>query len=114
MTRSQRAPQQDRAPGLLSLPRTRLGRWSARLLLLSFLLILLNSAAIMPFTEQRGGLDLLQTVFNVAVGLSLVSAGICGAVAWITKAERSWVVVLSMLLLVVLLGMMLQDLATGG
>lgn len=101
-------------PRFLSLPTTPMGRWAGRLLIAALLLVVLNTAVLMPITERHAGLSLLQTVFNVVVGLSVVSAGVCGVLGWMRQGDRSWVVVLSTLLLALLAAMMVQDLVTPG
>ena len=103
-------PTQKRASGFLSLPSTRMGKWSARLLLLAVVLALLNTLVVMPFTEQRADLELPQTVFTFAVFLCVTAAGISGVFALVMKRERSWAVVVSVLLLIVVMALMLQDL----
>lgn len=91
---------QKRASGFLSLPSTSIGKWSARLLLLSLVLILLNTFVVMPATEQRTGLELAQAVFNFLLLLPVVSAGSSGLFALLMKRERSWVVVVAVLLFI--------------
>lgn len=91
--------------GFFSLPSTGLGKWSAWLLVASLVLVLMNNLAVMPWTEQAGGLDLAQSVFNLTVFASIAAAGLTGLVAVISKHERSAVVFLSILLLVFALAM---------
>lgn len=98
----------------LSLPSTSVGKWSARLLLLSLVLVLLNSFVVMPATEQRMGLELAQQVFNFAVWLCVVSAGTSGLFALVMKRERTWAVVLSVVILGVVVGLMVADLVIPG
>lgn len=108
--------QTDRSsvPTFLSLPSTRIGRWSAVLLLVSLVLVVLNSALIMPTTESRAGLGTVQTVINVVIGSCVLAAGVCGLVALFIKRERSWTVFAASVLFFVILAMMAQDLATPG
>jgi len=103
-----------RASGYLSLPSTSVGKWTARLLLLSVGLVLLNTLVVMPMTERRAGLEVPQTLFNIAIFLCVASAGISGTFALLMKRERSWVVIVSILLLVVVIGLMVQDLIIPG
>jgi len=91
---------QKRSSGLASLPSTSIGRWSAWLLLIAVALILLNNLVVMPETEQRTGLELAQQLFNLAAGLCIVFAGVTSLLAIVKKRERSWVLMLSVLLLV--------------
>ncbi|MDH4139938.1 MAG: hypothetical protein OEV43_05140 [Coriobacteriia bacterium] len=94
----------------LSLPSTSVGKWSARLLLLSLVLALLNSFVVMPVTEQRTSLELAQAVFNFAAWLCVASAGTSGLFALVVKRERSWAVVLSVVILALTVGLMVTDL----
>ena len=84
----------------ISLPSSRIGIWSAGLLATSLVLIVLNSAVVMPWTEQTSGLDAAQRTFNFGVFVVLAAAGFTGVVAVISKHERSVVLFLSILLLV--------------
>ena len=90
--------------GFLSLPSTSVGKWSARLLLLSLVLMLLNVFVVLPATEQRAGLELARSVFTSFVVLCLISAGVSGLIALVMKRERSWAVVVSVLLSAVVVG----------
>lgn len=94
--------------GVFSLPSTRLGRWSAWLFVQSIILILINNLIVMPYTEQAGGLDLAQRIFNLMVFLWIAAAGLTGLVALIWKRERSVVVFLSLFLLLFALTMNLM------
>ncbi len=96
--------------GFFSLPSTGLGKWSARLLVASAVLILLNNAVTMPWTERAGDLDLAQRTFNLTAFLVVAAAGLTGLVAAISKRERSAVVFLSILLLAFALAMNLAEL----
>lgn len=87
--------------GFLSLPSTGYGKWSARLLLVSLALILLNNVVVMPVTERQADLAHAQPAFNLVVGLCVIATGISGIAAALIKRERSWVVVLAVLLLIV-------------
>lgn len=89
---------------LLSLPSTRAGAWSARLLVVSLALILLNTLVVMPHTEQRAGLELAQHVFNLAVFMCVAGAGVTGLFALVMRRERSWVVLVAVLLFILALG----------
>lgn len=94
----------ERSSGFLTLPSTSIGKWSAGLLLLSVALMLLNTLLVMPMTEQRTGLELAQAAFTWAVVLSLVSAGVSGLFALVVKHERSWAVIVAVLLAAVVMG----------
>lgn len=96
-------------PGFLSLPSTGLGKWSAWLLVASFVLILLNNAVVMPWTERAGDLDLVQGAVNLTAFLVVAAAGLTGLVAASWKRERSAVVFLSILLLAFALAMNLAE-----
>lgn len=93
-------PTPKRGSSFWSLPSTGLGRWSAWLLLVSVGLILLNNIAVMPYTEPRPSLEMVQRVFNLTVFLCVVSAGGLGLLAVVAKRERSWTLFLSVLLLI--------------
>lgn len=72
-------------------PSTQVGRWSAWLLIVSIVLIVLNSAVVMPATESASGLESVQRVINLGVFLCLAAAGAAGATGIVAKRERSWV-----------------------
>jgi len=101
-----------RAAGFLSLPTTSIGKWSAGLLLLSLVMVLLNTIVVMPVTEQRAGLELAQTLYNAVTGMCVVASGVSGLFALVMKRERSWVVVVAVLVFASVIALMLQDLAT--
>ncbi len=94
--------------GVFSLPSTRLGWWSGGLFVQSLILILLNNLIVMPYTEQAGGLDQVQRIFNLIVFLWIAAAGLTGLVALIWKRERSVVVFLCLFLLLFALAMNLM------
>jgi len=102
------------ASGILSLPTTQMGTWSARLLLAALVLVTLNAAVVMPLFERRPGFELPLRIFNVIVALSVLSAGVTGLIAFVRNRERSWVVIVSILVLVAVLTLMIQDLITPG
>ena len=97
----------------LSLPATVTGRWSAWLLLMSLLLILLNTLVVMPQTEQRTGLELAQKAFNLIVFLCVFSSGATGLWAIVRERERSWVLFISLLLLVLALALNIGSMFEG-
>lgn len=103
----------ERTLGFMSLPSTATGRWSAWLLLLSIVLVLLNGLVVMPLTEQRVSLDPAQRVFNLVVFLCLSAAGIAGLFAIVVKRERSWAAFLAVLLLVLATALNLGPLFHG-
>ena len=94
-----------RASGFLSLPSTSIGKWPAGLLVLSLVLILLNTLVVMPVTELRTGLELAQNVFNFATFLCVASSGISGLLALVMKRERSWAVFVAVLLFILAVGL---------
>ncbi len=85
----------------MSLPSTGLGTWSAWLLSVSIVLVLVNNIAVMPLTERSASLELAQSAFNLAVFLCLGFAGATGLLAIISRHERSWVAFTSVLLLAI-------------
>jgi len=102
-----------RASGFLSLPSTGVGKWSAWLLLISLVLILLNNLVVMPQTEQGTSLELVQRAFNLAVFLCVVFAGVTGLFAIVMKRERSWALFVSVVLLVLVTALNLGPLVHG-
>lgn len=96
---------QRRASGFLSLPSTNIGTWSAGLVLLSLVMILLNNLVAMPVTEQRTSLELAQRVLNLTVFLGVAVAGVTGLFAVVMKRERSWAVLVAIVLFIVALGL---------
>lgn len=105
------APKQP--SGFLALPVTRLGKWSAWLLVISIALILVNNVAVIPATEQASGLDAVQSVVNLTVFLCAAAAGITGLLAMIMKHEHSWAVYVAVMLLLFALAMNLVELLPG-
>lgn len=105
---------QKRASGFLSLPSTSIGKWSARLLLLSFVLILLNTFVLLPAIEQRTSLELPRIIFSFAILLCVVSTGISGSFALVMKRERSWAVVASVVVAILVMGFALSDIVIPG
>jgi cytochrome bd-type quinol oxidase subunit 2 len=93
-----------RASRFLSLPSTGAGRWSAWLLVVSLVLILLNNLVVMPETEQHSSLELAQRAFNLAVFLCVAFAGVTGLFAIVTRRERSWALFVAVLLFIVAVG----------
>lgn len=104
----------QRSMHFLSLPQTPVGRWSAYLLVLGFVLAVLNTAVVMPITESRTGLDAMQMAVNVVVGLCVVAAGIGSVFAVLARGERSWTLFVAIAILGVFIVMMVQDLTTSG
>lgn len=82
-------------PGLR--PRTRLGWWAVGLAAAAFVLAVALPAALMWFTPALEGP--MVAVSNVVVFgfLAAIAAGIAAAVAWFRRAERSLLVLLTML-----------------
>ncbi len=105
------APKQP--SGFFSLPATRPGKWSAWLLVISIAMILVNSVAVMPATEQASGLDAVQSVVNLTVFLCTAAAGITGLLAMIMKHEHSWTIYVAVALLLFTLAMNLAELIRG-
>ncbi|MCR4414686.1 MAG: hypothetical protein NUV77_19905 [Thermoguttaceae bacterium] len=93
-----------RASGFLSLPSSGVGKWSAWLLVVSLVLILLNNLVVMPNTERQTGLELAQQAFNRAVFLCVAFAGVTGLYAIVMKRDRSWALFVAVLLFVVAVG----------
>jgi nicotinamide riboside transporter PnuC len=87
---------------------------SARLLVVSLVLVLANSLIVMPFTEGRTGLQAVQNVSNALVGSCVVASGVIGLFAVVARRERSWVVGVAILVLAVVMFLMVQDLASRG
>ena len=63
-------------------------------------LVLLNNLVVMSQTEQNTDLELAQRIFNLFVFLCVVAAGLTGLLAVVIKRERSWVLFVSILLLI--------------
>lgn len=102
------------APGFLSQPATGVGRWSAWLLVVSLALVLLNNIVVMPETERNMALELVQRLLNLSIFLCIVVTGLLGLWAIIMKRERSWVLFLSLLLLIFVVVMNVGPLLHGG
>ena len=94
-----------RPSGFLSLPSTRLGKWSAWILAITIALILVNNIALMPVAERTQGLQLFQSVVKLAVLLGVVTCSITGLLAIAVKHERSWTAFLAIALLLFVVAM---------
>ena len=75
------------AAGFLSLPASRIGKWSAWLLVVSLILVLLNNLVVMSQTEQNTDLELAQRIFNLFVFLCVVASGLTGLLAVSSSAN---------------------------
>lgn len=104
---------EKQSSGFLLLPSTGIGKWSAWLLLISLVLILLNNFVVMPQTEQRTGRELAQNAFNLIVFLCVCSSGVTGLWAIVMKHERSWVLFVSVLLLILAIALNVGSLVNG-
>lgn len=93
-----------------SLPSSPMGRTAGWLLLVGVVLAVLNTVAILPFTERRTGLDALKGLVNAVAGGCLVAAGVGGVAAVVGRRERSWVLLLAIVVLVLIVGLMASDL----
>ena len=100
--------------GFLSLPSSRLGRFAGWLLVVALVLIALNTAFILPFTRSRPGLDAVQSAVNLLAGGSLVVSGATGLLAMILQRDRSWTLVSSVVLLLLVFLMVVLDLTGHG
>jgi uncharacterized membrane protein (UPF0136 family) len=69
---------------------------------------------ILPFTELRTGLDAAQSAVNALAGGSLVAAGVGAVAAMLGRRERSWVLLLAILVLAVIVAFMGIDLLQRG
>jgi hypothetical protein len=83
------------------------------LLLISLVLILLNTLVVMPQTEQQTGLELAQKIFNLFVFLCVFSSGVTGLWAIVMERERSWVLFIALLSLVLAIGLNVGSLVNG-
>jgi uncharacterized membrane protein len=100
--------------GFLSPPSSRLGRVSGWLLLLGVILVALNTVVILPFSQRRPGLDAWQAVVNLVVGGCVVAAGVSGVVAVVVRRDRSWTLLVSTIVLVLVVVMIARDLIGAG
>lgn len=86
----------ERHDHLAFLPRTRLGWWSVGLV--AFAVLLFVAAIGLTFLSQQVGAPTVPMfVFSIAAFASTVAAGVVGLIAWFRRAERSWVVLLTLL-----------------
>lgn len=93
------APKQSSS--FLSMPSTSLGKWSAWLLVLSIVLVLVLNLVVLPaalpeMTENIAGLTMFACV---------LASGATGLLAIVMKHERSWVPFLALVALVFVLAM---------
>lgn len=102
-----------REPRFLGSPTSRLGWTSVWVFLASVVLASLNTLVIQPVTESRPGLDTPQMIYNVITGLTMLTAGGMGLVALIRSHERSWAVILPVVIMIAALALMVMDLASG-
>lgn len=102
------------ASGFLALPSTRTGNWSARLLLLSLVLMLLNTTLVLPAIEQRPGFELTQRSVSSVIMLFVLATGATGLFALVKKRERSWVAILAVLFFLTVIAFLVPDLIIHG
>jgi len=103
-----------RATGFMSLPSTTPGAWSTRLLLVSLALIVLNMLVVLPAIEQRASFDLLRQAYSFTIVLCLLSSGITGLVSLVSKHERSWTVMLAVVIAGAAVAFLISDIVIPG
>jgi len=96
-------------PRFRSLPSTRTGRVTTLLFAITLLLALLNAVLVMPYTESRTGLDAFQQAYNLVAGLFVVATGIVGIVSITRSRERSWAVMVPVVLSLAVIVLVLSD-----
>jgi hypothetical protein len=84
-------------PGWRSLPRTRLGWWSAALTGTFIVLFLINAFVFMPASGDQPWRHLLLPFYGIAMLACGLAGGITGLLALTRRHERSWLVWLSQL-----------------
>lgn len=87
--------------GFMALPSTRLGTWSAWLLVVALVLVLANNLIDVPARQ----IEVVNRLANLTAFLAIVATGATGAVAILSKHERSWVAFLAVAFLVFALAM---------
>jgi cytochrome bd-type quinol oxidase subunit 2 len=101
-----RAAEPERRDDFFALPSTSMGRVSLNLLLAGVVAVVVNNVAVMPFTEGRQpALDSVQWVVNTVVASIVLVAGAAGAWALVRQHERSWLVVLAVVLALLVLAL---------
>lgn len=95
-----------------AVPSTMAGRASATLLLVAVLLVALE-ATVVDALMLRGSGEVLDVVVRAGIGLSLLAAPIAGAIAFVRKAERSWLVWLSTALPLIVLSFEVVSMIVG-
>lgn len=102
------------ASGFLALPSTSAGTWSARLLLLSLVLMLLNTTLVLPAIEQRPGFELTQSIVSSVIMLCVLATGATGLFGLVRERERSWVAILAVLFFGAVIAFLVPDLIIHG
>jgi len=91
---------------VLSLPASRLGRWSMWLVVVFIALFVMNVLVISPLADDAGGrvefAAALMPAFAIAMLLTGFSAGVIGLVSIIRHRERSWIVWLALIVTVLI------------
>ena len=90
-----RLGQRQVRPSLL--PTTRLGWWALGLFALAVVIVLVMVAIVVGISQGAGEPRTPMFVYSTGVLVALLAAGLCGAVAWFAREERSFVVLLTLL-----------------
>lgn len=82
---------------------------TAVLFVIVLVLAALNTTVVMPYTESRTGNDAFQQAYNLFTGLFVVATGVLGVVSIVKDHDRSWAVVIPVLLALAALALQIPD-----
>ena len=88
---------QTSASHFMEAPHSRLGKWSAGLMILFVAMYLVNAVVLMPTSGEAMWHRTIMPVYGVSMILCGITAGVTGTIAVIRQNERSWVVWLAIL-----------------
>lgn len=102
------------APRFLSLPVTATGKWSMWVMSVSVILLLLLTLVLLPAFESAPGFAVPHRILTSVTLLGIFSAGITAAIALLKRHERSWPLLLAVLLALGAAALMLGDILGSG
>jgi len=87
----------DRGRGFLSVPSTKLGRWSVALAATFVALFIINATVFMPSTVEVPWRQTVLPFYGIAMMACGLAAGIVGLISLVRQHEHSWLVWLALL-----------------
>ena len=97
--------------GFFAAPSTKLGRWSVGLAGVFVVMFLINSFVFMPSSSDAPWRHVILPFYGIAMLLCGLAAGITGLLAVVRQHERSWLVWLAMLPMLLVLFLLIGEFA---